>query len=381
LPSRIAFCITTLEPGGAERQLVELATRLPRDRFEPAVVVLAARPRPPRDTLVHTLDRNSIPLVFLGGRHVWQTLGVYRRLGSWLENWRPALLQCFLAHANILGAYAGRRLGIPIVTGIRVAEQRLNGHCWLQRRTDAFVQKHVCVSASVADFAERVMRLAPDKLIVIPNGVDTERFRNVEPIPPTELGISPGRRLILFVGRLEADKRPNWLIDRMPAIAARLPNHDLVIAGRGPLEHQLGRQAERLGVAGRVHLMGWRPDVPRLLAAADLLVLTSSSEGMPNVVLEAMAAARPVIATQVHGVAELLGDGAAAQVVPSHDTEAFVDAVVRVADDRGLATSLGHDNRDRAETRFSLGATADRYASLYDSLLRVPRSKKSVFDR
>ncbi|MEX2092961.1 MAG: glycosyltransferase, partial [Pirellulales bacterium] len=308
MPARIAFCITTLDVGGAERQLVELATRLPRDRFEPAVVVLSRPPHPPNDELVRTLAEHSIPVSFLGGRSIWQAPLIYRRLTNWLREERPDLLQCFLAHANVLGAYAGHRLGIPIVAGIRVAEQRLNGHRWLQRRTAPFVERYVCLSQSVADFAESAMRLPREKLVVIPNGVDVARFAEISPIDLAKLGLPPGRRMLLFVGRLDPQKRPDWLLDRLPDIAKELPHHDLVLVGEGPLEDKLRRQATRLGVADRVHFAHWRRDIPRLLAAADLLVLTSAAEGMPNVILEAMAAAKPVVTTEVHGVAELLGD-------------------------------------------------------------------------
>ena len=93
MPSRIAFCITTLDSGGAERQFVELVTRLPRERFEPAVVALAPMPTPPNDELIHKLREHSVPVTFLNARHFWQTPFVLRRLTQWLRDKRPALLQ------------------------------------------------------------------------------------------------------------------------------------------------------------------------------------------------------------------------------------------------------------------------------------------------
>lgn len=373
LPARIAFCITTLETGGAERQLVELATRLPRDRFEPVVAVLSCPPSPPQDEFVQRLAKHAVPASFLCGRSWWQAPVVQRRLSQWLGRMRPDLLQCFLAHANVLGAWAARRLGIPIVTGIRVAEQRRNCHRLLQRWTAPLVDRHVCVSRSVAGFAEQSMGLACDKLIVIPNGVDIARFTDVEPLSHDELGLAPGRRVLLFVGRLEPDKRPDWLLERLPAITARLAEHDLVIVGRGRLEERLRRRAAGLGVADRVHFVGWRPDVPRWMAAADLVLLTSAAEGMPNVVLEAMAAGRPVVTTEVHGVEELLGEHHTRQVVPADSPSAFVEAVVRIAADRVLAARLGEQNRARATREFSFAAAVDRYGALYASLLATER--------
>jgi glycosyltransferase involved in cell wall biosynthesis len=158
---------------------------------------------------------------------------------------------------------------------------------------------------------------------------------------------------------------------------SRLPQHDLLIAGQGPLEGQLRQQAVQLGIANRLHFVGWRSDIPALLAAADLLVLTSASEGMPNVVLEAMAAARPVVATDIHGLRELLGDDPQ-QVVPPDDVAAFVDAVTLLVGDRTLSSQVGLRNRERALTRFSLDATAAAYATLYESLLAPKPSKKTA---
>jgi starch synthase (maltosyl-transferring) len=316
------------------------------------------------------LERREIPTHFLGARHVGHVAGTWRALADRLRAWRPALLQCFLAHANVLGAVVGHRLGIrPIVAGIRVAEQRSNWHSVLGRRTARWVDKYVCVSQAVADFAEQVMRLPREKLLVIPNGIDVAAFHDAVPASGAKLAMEAGRRMILFVGRLDRQKRPDWLIERLPAIAQSLPEHDLVIVGEGPLRGTLNRRAEQLGVADRVHLVGWQPDVARFYAAADLLVLTSAWEGMPNVVLEAMAASRPVVATDVHGVVELLGDTAAEQVVPLNDPQALVAAVVRIAGDKHLATRLGTQNRQRVAGHFSIEATVRAYVELYRSLL------------
>jgi glycosyltransferase involved in cell wall biosynthesis len=201
--------------------------------------------------------------------------------------------------------------------------------------------------------------------------VDIAKFEAVVPLPLADLGLDAERRMILFIGRLEHDKRPHWLLERMPEIARRLPQHDLVVVGQGPLASDLRRAATRLGVADRVHFVGWRPDVPRLLAAADLLVLTSTSEGMSNAILEAMASARPVVATDVHGALELLGDDHGGQLVATNAPAAFVDAVAGVAGDADLVHQLGERNRDRIRREYSFERTVASYATLYNELLRA----------
>jgi glycosyltransferase involved in cell wall biosynthesis len=220
------------------------------------------------------------------------------------------------------------------------------------------------------------MHLPASKVVVIPNGVDLGRFKTACPVTHAELGIPAGRKLLLFVGRLDRQKQPEWLLARLPELQRRLPNHDLVIVGDGALRGRLERLANQLSLGNHVHFLGWRSDVPRLLAASEMLLLCSAWEGMPGVVLEAMAASKPVVAIKVHGTAELLGQACEPQTVMSHDVPAFLEKVTQLARDRSRAAELGHQNRIRAEAEFSLEAMTAHYAELYDELLAAaPPSK------
>jgi glycosyltransferase involved in cell wall biosynthesis len=316
------------------------------------------------------VSEQRIPTTFLEGRSILSTPQVWHRLRRWLGDFQPELLHCLLAHANVLGASAGHRSGVPhILAGIQVAEQRSGWHLALQRRTARFVEKHVCVSQSVADFAASVMRLPREKLVVITNGIDLARFVGAEPIGRGRLGVDPSRRLLLFAGRLDPQKRPDWLLERMPEVFRCLPSHDLVIAGEGPMRDRLRQLVAKLDIAERVHFVGWQVDIPRLLATSDLVVLTSRWEGMPNILLEAMAAARPVVTTEVQGARELLGSNAQWQITPAADADAFVEAVVRIANDAELAARLGGQNRRRAANDFSIERMIAAYVALYESML------------
>jgi glycosyltransferase involved in cell wall biosynthesis len=374
---RIAFCITTLAPGGAERQLVELACRLPGDRYQTAVFVLGPPPLPPQDELIRKTVAEKVPVTFFHARSLWSAGSAIRQLTGCLRSFQPALLQCFLAHANVTGAIAARLAGVPqCVTGIRVADLRWNFHRLASRMTNSLVSRHICVSESVATFAVQRMHLPASKIVVIPNGVDLGRFKTARPVTPAELGIPTGRKLLLFVGRLDRQKQPEWLLARLPELQRRLPNHDLVIVGDGALRGRLERLANQLSLGNHVHFLGWRSDVPSLLAASEMLLLCSAWEGMPGVVLEAMAAGKPVVAIKVHGTAELLGQACEPQTVIAHDVPAFLEKVTQLARDRSRAAELGHQNRIRAEAEFSLEAMTTHYAELYDELLAAaPPSK------
>ena len=187
-----------------------------------------------------------------------------------------------------------------------------------------------------------------------------------------ELGVPAGRRSILYIGRLDRQKGLDWLLeDVMPRVFRELPEHDLLLVGDGPQRQELlQKQIDQQELRGRVHFLGWRSDVPEILSASDVLVLASRWEGMPNVVLEAMAAGKPVVATQAEGVMELLGDGAAQQSCPAGDAAGFAQRILRLAQDRTLAAELGAQNQRRAAAEFSLASMISRYESLYESLVR-----------
>jgi glycosyltransferase involved in cell wall biosynthesis len=160
-----------------------------------------------------------------------------------------------------------------------------------------------------------------------------------------------------------------WLLETAPSWFEQLPDCDLLLVGKGPHRRSLEAFCQHRGLSDRVHLAGWRNDVPEILAASDLLVLPSLWEGMPNVVLQAMASGLPVLATDVEGVRELLGPTADAQVVAYGDTELFSEKLVAIMSDQSLASDLGRQNRERAANEFTLDRMAAAYQDLWESLV------------
>jgi glycosyltransferase involved in cell wall biosynthesis len=368
-PIRIAFCITGLEPGGAEKCLVELVKRLDRQQFEAVVYCLGPRPRGNPDSLADQLEAASTTVVCFDARRSIDAPRTLWRLRRRMRRDRPDIVQGFLFHANVLGSLAALLAGVPhVVTGIRVAEQRGQRYLAAARVVDRWVERHVCVSQAVKDFSHRRGGLPESKLVVIPNGVDVARFDAATPVSLERLGVPPGRRVIVHVGRLDEQKGIDWLLQLMPRVFAELPGHDLLLVGAGPRRAELVALAGRLGVHDRVHFGGFREDVPSILKASEALVLASRWEGMPNVVLEAMAAGKPVVATDVEGVGEALGPAAAQQIVSSRNPDCFAEKLVALLKNRDLAAELGAENRFRAEHFFSLDAMAEAYSRLYRSL-------------
>lgn len=365
---RIAFCTTELRRGGAERCLVELAMRLDRQRFECSVVSLSPRPTDESRSLVPRLEAAGVPVTFLNARRATDAIGSLRQLTRHWRNNPPDLVQTFLYHANLLGRVAAARAGVPhIVSGIRVAEQRSKLRLWLDRWTASVVERHACVSEAVAKFSSEVGGLPRERLVVIPNGIDVAAYTNVAPAAPESLGVFAGRRYVVCIGRLDPQKGQLWLIEHARSWLDLLPEYDLVLVGDGPDRAAIESRVATLGLPARVHLPGFRSDVPAILKGADLLVLPSRWEGMPNVLLEAMAASRAVVAHDVEGVRELLRSEA--QIAPDRDPQIFADKVVKILRDGRLRASMESANHERAAREFSIDAMVAAYERLYLELV------------
>lgn len=369
-PIRIAFVITELEVGGAERCLVNLATGLDRGRFDPVVYSLDSRPAGDQALLVRRLELAGIPVRFVGVSSSWQILWAIRKLGRMLAGQRPHIVQTFLFHANVVGTLAAtrRRPRPRIVTGIRVADPSRRRQR-LERWVSGRAERIVCVSQSVAYFCNVRGRMPHEKLVVIPNGIDLDQYPAAPAADLTQFAVPEDRQVVVFVGRLHEQKGIDWMLRVAPRLLTQLPTHDLLLVGDGPERKRLQHLAASLGIADRVHFAGWRPDVPEILAASALLVLPARWEGMPNAVLEAMATGLPVVSTRAAGVEELLGPLSHGQTVDVGDANGFVEAVLQLAGNPEKSQEIGRQNRLRAGEAFSLGAMLAAYQRLYESVI------------
>lgn len=364
--TKIAFVITELDVGGAERTLVQLVLGLSREEWEARVYCLG-----PWGPLANVLQDAGITVKAFGAVHIWDAPRTVWRLYRELQTFRPGLLQTFLFHANFLGRLAGALAGVQyILSGIRVAERRSSVYGWLDYWTNFLVRANVCVSRGVADYCEREVGLSPSKTVVIPNGVDPQQFDPFLPADLRELGCPSETRIVLTVGRLEPQKGIDLLLEAIKAVTTQVPDVVFVIIGDGPDRTTLQRRAAELQIDRSVRFLGRRHDVPRWYKRATALVLPSRWEGMPNVVLEAMASGTPVIATRVEGIAELLEDEVSGLVVPVNDAAALSRAIVRLLRESDTRARLANTAQTFLEKHFTTNAMVSRYAELYRKLLR-----------
>jgi starch synthase (maltosyl-transferring) len=235
------------------------------------------------------------------------------------------------------------------------------------------------VSRQVQTFAIDRLSVTPQRCSVIPNGVDVSKYRDALPIDWSDIGWSNESRVAVFVGRFHHQKGIELIQQQWDELFGGASERRLLLIGDGPLHGRLTDWANQLG-KDRVQILPWQRDIAPYLKAATLVILPSHYEGMPNVVLEAMAAGRPVVCSRVEGSEELLGvdqsksteensvDRNAVQGFPVGDGPAMTrlaDAFFRDAD---LCRIVGEENQTHVESHFSNSLMVERYSSLYDSL-------------
>jgi glycosyltransferase involved in cell wall biosynthesis len=357
---RVALLIDTLRPAGAEKQLVTVATGLDRRRFTARVACLT-------DTGAYeaTLREAGVPVTLLGKRHKVGGPALHR-LRTLLRRERPHVLHTWMFTCNLYGRLAA--LGLPIATlasevaadvtksAVRLAVDRLLGPM-----TDAVYVN----SGVVARFYHERCGIPLEKLVIIPNGV---RVAEMAPVPRAALGVPADAFIVCCAGRLSPEKGFDQVIEALGTPGLRPRNVELIVAGEGPSRDALAALAAAQGLAGRVHLLGHRADLPGVLRAADVFVLSSAHEGMSNVLMEAMALGLACVTTPVGGVEELVVHGESGLVIDASASGPIAAALERLLDDPALARRLGAAARARMARSFSIESNVRRFEALYAAL-------------
>lgn len=272
--------------------------------------------------------------------------------------WRPALIGMAAARVARRGRIVAGRRSVPVERGARAFFEEL-----VVRFADRIV-----VNAE----ALRPRGAAGGRTDVIPSGVDTDLFRprtGARAEARARLGLDLAHPVVGTVGRLDPRKGTDVLLAAAAQLIKKgLPELRVVVVGDGPLRDELPALAARLGIAERVHMLGDRSDVPEVLAALDVFVLPSRSEGMSNALLEAMASALPVVATAVGGNPEAVSADTTGVLIPSDDPTMMADAVLRLVTSPSLAAELGGAARRRVEERYGARAMVRRLEAIYDAV-------------
>ena len=368
---KIVYLITGLGSGGAEMMLYRLLERIDRRQYDPTVVGLLNLEWP----LKTKIEALNIPVYSCGFRSKFNLLPVFR-LYKIIKHEAPVILHTQLFAADILGRLVGAVSKVPIIiTSIRNIKYGSKMRDLLIKYTEKYADRTTIVSAIAAQrfIGEGIIPAA--KLEVIHSGIDPSKFisrleNKEKQALRDEIGLPAEQTVIINVASLTEKKGHKYLLKAVKELLAKGLSFSLVIVGSGELEEPLKRKVEEYGLAGSVYFLGRRDDVPLLLASADLFVLSSLWEGLPGVVLEAMASELPVISTNVGGVPELIEDGVNGYLVSPCDSLALADAleklILNTADTR---EKMGQEGKKRVYEKFNVTAMVNAYEKLYSDCL------------
>ncbi|MDA3936204.1 MAG: glycosyltransferase [Actinomycetota bacterium] len=354
---RVIQVINSLAPAGAERLTVDLARTLDPEKFEVHIATV-------RDGALRVhVDEAGIPVHSTGYEFDYRWPLIVIEMVRYFRRVRPHVVHTHLLGSDIVGRIAAVLAGVPVIVSTQhnARPRQWWYHLYLVA-AGRFTQATVACSSTVGDFCRIWMKVPPERLFEIDNGVDVEAY---------ELSRGPQRSPVTFgaLGSLIAVKGHVYLVDAFARIADELPGSRLIIAGEGAERFEIEQAIAERGLQDRIVLRGVVRDVPGHLRDVDVFVHSSLSEGLPMAILEAMAAAKPIVATDISVIPHVLADGVGV-IVPPGDADALADAMLDLANDPQRAERMGEAAHERVREDYSLEHSVEQYGAMYKGLLQ-----------
>lgn len=369
---RVLHLITRLPIGGAERMLLGVLRNLDATRFESIVCCIQDR-----GELADEVESLGIPVHALGlmerGGFDRQVVPALRRL---IREQKVELVHSHLYHANLYGRLAAWREHIPIIASVHNTYTRHKWHRHLINRLLARLTFRI--TAGSADVERDILnhdRVAPEKVVRLPNSIDLDRVAtSLSPAAAKQqLGFGPTDLVIATVGRMEEQKGHAFLLDAFAVLRQR-PELDgmplrLLVVGDGRLKAATKQRATELRIAGACRFPGSIKDLADIYRAIDVFVMPSLWEGLSLAMLEAMAADLPMVATDVGGARDVLGDGVRGMLVPPGDAGALAQATCGLLVDAERRTAMAESGSRHVRENYSVAALSRQLAELYEAAL------------
>ncbi len=366
----VCIILPKLRIGGAEMHVMSLLEGIDRSRFAVSLVCLG--PGDPRMEEEAKRLVDSFETIRFRWRRCFAALAEMRRF---LGSGRFDVVHCHLPPADLIGRVAARLAGVPVI--LTTEHGKFLWKPWyylaVERMLGAITDARICVSRDIMEIRRRREGTPERKLVHIPNAVDTARFGHPGRDRASvfaEFGWDPASPLVIAVGRLEPEKNYELLLQAVDRLRPLIPSVRCLLVGDGTRRAALAALVDRLALASHVRLAGARADIPDLLGAADVFVLSSLKEGLPVSLLEAMAAGRGIVATAVGGIPETIRDGENGLLVPSGDTGALAAAIRKLLADGALRARLGSSARAAAERDYDVKGIVARVERLYEETYR-----------
>ncbi len=364
----LLYVITDIELGGVPLHLHRLARAMRARGLTAAVVSLTSS-----GPVGKMLEADGVTVYSCEGRGGWD-FRVIARLAKIIQTTRPGVIHSLLFHANLAARWAAAKVEYPsscVLCEIQTVEVERRWHLWVDRVTYDGCRFTIGNSPSVIEHLAGQAKIPRDRLRLVRGGIDPTPIQVAKPIQRASLGLPDDAGMVLWVGRLDPVKGLSLLIESFGRMAGETNAH-LCLAGAGPIREPLERQVRGLQLVHRVHFLGLRSDVAALLKAADVFVFPSRTEGLPNALLEAMAAACPIVTTDVSGCRDLIVNGQTGLIVPYGDTQSLAAAMHRLLRDCSFASQLGAQAFEAVETKWNIHQTYENYAALYEEARCLP---------
>jgi len=380
-PAKLVLWAGSFESAGTQRFLLEFLRRMDRKRFTPIVFSTLAE-----GEFLPQLEALGVPVHEFGtGRHVLspRTVRDLSRAAAFLRRERVDVLSCMLGLTTLVGPFVGRAAGVPVV----VNNQR-NLSYWLsggaRESVYGFVSRRVVdavivnSTAAVRELSER-FRVPESKIENIGVGTDLERIESARPNEELKRDLGLGdSKVVGIVAKLSPVKGHGHFLKAAALLSKAYEDVSFLVVGDGPDRTRLERTADELGLSGKMHFVGVRDDVPSVLKLMDVLVLSSLSEGSPNIVLEGMAVGLPIVATRVGGVPDLVKDEVTGLVVEPEDAAGLSSAVLSLLDDPDRARVMGDAGRAIALENYDINRAVGQFEDVLHELLRRAGRRSAV---
>ena len=356
---RVLHVIDSLIQAGAEALVKDMVPRMRASGLEVAVAVLKELDSP----FEQELREKKIDFLPTAPGGIYSPTHVFS-LKRYVAKFD--VIQTYLFPAQLFAPLSVMLAGseVPLVLSEQTTHHRRK-KAWLRPVEKWMYERYAAIACASEGIATTLKTWVPsvgERLRVIPNGIDVQAFERVSPVARSSVGVNNGNTVLLYVARLEPQKDHANLLRAL----VHIPNADLVLAGDGSLRSQLEQQAKALGITPRVHFLGRRKDIAGLLQMADIYVHPAAFEGFGIAAAEALTAGKPVVASDVPGLAQVVGD--AGILVPPGDPAALATEIRNLISSRERRTQLAQAAVERGR-QFSIERTVEAYIDLYRSVL------------
>lgn len=363
----ILYIIWSLGLGGAEKVVIDLCKKIDKDKFHPTVCCLNDK-----GVFADELEDVGIEVIPLYKKPKFDPY-IICKIYKLIKNKQTDLVHTHLWTANFWGRIAAKLSGVKVIviTEHNVDVWKKRTHFWADKLLSFITNKIIAVSNKVKEFYIKMTKISPDKFITIYNGVDLTKFNIQTNVleKKKEFGIKPTDKVIVIIGRLEAAKAHHIFLNALKEIINRVQNFKAFIIGDGSLKQEIILLAKKLNLHHHVIITGLRKDIPELLSLADLFVLSSTREGFPITLLEAMSCGIPAVVTNVGGNSELCINGETGLIVDSNNPKALAEAIFILLTDQNLSGNFSKASKARIQTLFTTEIMTKNHETLYLNLL------------